>query len=440
MKKNKFLLVLMFAMLVLPCVIFVGGCSKHSAETEWIVSDSAHWHACTKEGCTEKFDYENHKYRDDNICEVCYKENNFVKATIGTGANKKGFRSFGDAIKDAKDGEAVLLLDDFLGTASVYGNLVIKNSITIDLNGKTLTGSANNQCNGVNGGSTYYGNRLFRFMGENKTSVIKNGKIVYNCNYPTVAIENGANSNLTIENVEITTNEKVGVVCPRDNSVTTIKNCTITTQNKAITTDYLFELTDNKKVARDGTCTINIKDSTLTSSEDVAIMIEGYYQTYNIENSTITGLWSAMQVSMGKINIDATSKLICTRNTFSVRTVVDFKNEQINRRDVYDDETSFEKDGVALVVCVNNFYDGEANTNDIEINIENGAQLVSNANNSTTNIVVYNYNNINGDLETEGEYNSGAEDRYSQLKLQFDTRNDVKYYQYNTTSNSIVDD
>ena len=71
--KNKFLTVLLFALLILPCMLIVTACgAEHKAVGEWSTSDTKHWHTCVVEDCEEKFEEADHTINaETNTCDVC---------------------------------------------------------------------------------------------------------------------------------------------------------------------------------------------------------------------------------------------------------------------------------------------------------------------------------------------------------------------------------
>ena len=246
-----------------------------------------------------------------------------------------------------------------------------------------------------------------------QTSVIKNGKLVYNCLKTANLIQNCKDSTLLIEDVTIEANENVNTIYTDSNAVTPIKNCVINTARTVLATN-------NTSGAPAGRANIvNIENSTLTSTGDSALFAS-CYQIYNIVNSTITGHYSAMHIMMGKINIDKDSTLACTMEKASLKTVDRLKDQGSGEEP---------EDGVAIVVRADLYYDASAKTNNLEINIEEGAKLISKSLDNDesefkANIIVYNCNNAKGYL-TDKE---NVVNQYEKAKEAFATRTDVVYY------------
>ncbi len=87
--KSKILSALLFALLIVPCMLIVTACGEeHKAVSDWSSNATHHWHACSVKDCKEHegekaFNYAEHTGMEDHICDVCgYKEH---KATTTYG-------------------------------------------------------------------------------------------------------------------------------------------------------------------------------------------------------------------------------------------------------------------------------------------------------------------------------------------------------------------
>lgn len=223
-----------------------------------------------------------------------------IVAPYGAQIGDKLYSTVSVALKNAKDGETVKLLDDATVTSIAY-KPVTPTAVTLDLNGYTLT-------------TTKYTSSL----GDYKTGVdldftIKNGTF----NSAGTGIWPDAGTKLTLDHVTLNAAGNYGVTLPsiRNNPLgdveLVIKNHSkitaayagvvnygpypVTIENSTIEGKW-FGLTQNGQAAA-APATYNISGSTITAKEELGVGIyisnspstDDKLHTFNLTNSTVTG-------------------------------------------------------------------------------------------------------------------------------------------------------
>lgn len=227
---------------------------------------------------------------------------------------------------------------------TIANKLQIEKSCYIDMNGhKLIQNGANNT--DISKSAVV---RVYAKEAENELQVyIKNGEIVKeNCGSVVApALTCAYNNNTTLENVKITSDSQ-GVV-PAWGAKLNLKDCQITTKWQAIGTNNTNPGENN---------TINAKNCEIVSTNDVSVFVSNYTMV-NIDSSTIKGL-TGMHILLGDINV-MDSNIIAT-STYNPYNSSDIKNSGTK-----------EREGSAIVVRANLYYDNAYNSNAIVLNFTN---------------------------------------------------------------------
>ncbi len=209
-------------------------------------------------------------------------------------------------ISTLASGGAAILTANIEVSAAELDNVVDESTI-IDLNGNTLT---------ISGTSTGYTSSLNLDSGESMT--ISNGTLVIENEYSNVlnrvSISVSSDSELTLSNVNMTTDASIFIPSSTDNATINIINSTITSSNYYAVSTNASDSTSGQSVV------INIDNSTLTatnspdSNGDASAILFNIPGTLNITDSTITGSRHGVIVRCGTANIS--NSTITSTGTF----------------------------------------------------------------------------------------------------------------------------
>lgn len=194
----------------------------------------------------------------------------------------------------ASGGAAILTANIEVAAADL--NDVVDESTIIDLNGQTLT---------ITGTITGDSSSIDIESGESMT--ISNGTLVIENGYSdplkSIAISVSSDSELTLDNVDMTADASVFVEKGADNATVNIIDSTITSSN-------YYAVSTNAGISTSGqSVVINIENSTLTatnspdSNGDASAILFNIPGTLNITDSTITGSRHGVIVRCGTANI-----------------------------------------------------------------------------------------------------------------------------------------
>ena len=369
------------------------------------------------------YDYENARYVA--ACTRCnHQDTTQIKAA--------GSEQYPYLAKDETTFAAVITkggyikLENDITIASPY---TISKETHLDLNGKTLKSSKTllNYTNGSNN-STIVGNRAessqkgyLKLECDKTDSANKDNKIIS-------VFDNYDATQLTITNVDMTSS--VWGISIFENSSLTLDNCTLDVEkSNAISTNNLWSASSENGM------NVVVRNSTIVARGDSAIFIPGY-MNLTVENSSITGLTSAIHALMGNINVDANSTLHATKNDFSLRNSTSVKESGAGEA---------EWDGAALLIRTNYYYnhtdvneDGTAITtsryavgNKLTLNIADWSKVTAT---SGVKAAVYNWT-VKSSYIAEAEKVAGLTitDQFVEATQKLADKDDVKFYEYNGT-------
>ncbi len=315
------------------------------------------------------YDYENSYYVE--TCTRCNHKD--TTQTQAAGTEQYPFLVNDDAslVSAVANGGYIKLTQDI----SVAGKIDIKKNVVIDLNGKKIsylqtaadnnndkTATRKNYCIiGVGSGEATIKNGTIEYKVQEGLSGVGQGRAVM--------AENA--TKLTLTNVTITSDFR-GIDL-FDNSKTTITNCTITTKCESVGGNNLWG------PSQEGNLTVTIDNSTITSENETALFVPSYMVVNITNNSTLTGNTSAIYAMMGEINVDSTSTLHASATSFDVRTVANVGETGPNEAP---------KDGAALVIRSNYYYDKTAGSNKLLLNIADWSKVTAT---SGVKVAVYNW-------------------------------------------------
>ena len=137
----------------------------------------------TVEKCEEHRD-KNNDNNNDNKCDFCNQEFTVCVETIDKDGNTANYSGLQGAFNEAQDGATVKLLADIPAGAQNAAYIVDGKQLTLDLNGKTISGNGISVTNGANltvtGDGTVDGELTFASNSTGKLSGGKFGKVVSN--------------------------------------------------------------------------------------------------------------------------------------------------------------------------------------------------------------------------------------------------------------------
>lgn len=262
---------------------------SHSYDTsKWVVDDTYHWHAANC-GHDLTIDKAEHTFGDDNICTVC---GQLKSSEAVAQINGKNYASLTAAIAAAVDGDTVTLVKDETQNTS----LVIKRSITLDLNGKTIANTEDiwhDRDENVEGDVNIVS--MLSIENGAKVTITGNGKIAAKEN-DCYAINILGGSELTIENGEFVGN--VSVVQVQEGTLTVNGGTFSLLQKWGGSSKYLLNCID--AAYKDGSAKIVVKggsfvdyDPSDSASENPHgnFVAEGYKATEN------DGTWTVEKIT-----------------------------------------------------------------------------------------------------------------------------------------------
>jgi len=297
---KKILLVLLVIAMLFATVSCDEAKHEHSYGTEWKYDENNHWHVCE---CGEKSEVAAHKYgvwekKDDSTvkrtCSVCSK----VEEKAGVFVASKD--AFTNALKD----NAFIVLSSDIDLAN-DSNFEIKDGkkVEIDLNGKTLT--VKKRIYIVDAKVTLSGKGTLKTSNDDDSSVIwmygsKDDATAKD--YTVLTVGEG----ITIEGQRAIC---VHNIDKKQGGATygVVVNLNGTTLNTKFASLYIQ---GKCTVATGNVPVFNIKDvkikqtqsSTNADDDPVGIYAAGY-GVWNIENTTVEGVNSAIEIRAGELNI-----------------------------------------------------------------------------------------------------------------------------------------
>lgn len=247
-----------------------------------------------------------------------------------------------------------------------------------------------------------------RFVFDGNTNIeLKNGKFASSDKMAiaTVGDAVGDASVLTLVNVEATNTAEKG------NGINVYEKGSIILDNSKIVVGGLAIGTNNLWGAQGGETIVVKNNSVVNSTNDAAIFLASFTKT-TIENSTIIGNDSALNVLMGTITIKNTT----LKSTSTELKVVTTK-EQIGK------DGSKNHGATPIVIRANWYYDDKANTNKLTLVLENVNFVTA----TEVNVLVYDGNN-------EGGMTTGKEnlvDQMVEVRKALANVEKVEYYKVN---------
>ncbi len=359
------------------------------------------------------YDYTNSRY----VAE-CTRCNHTDSAQIKT-AGVKGYpylvNNENTLLSAVEKGGYIKLADNI----TINGVIIISKNVNIDLNEKTIsytqTQADNNDVPGVR--RNYC---IFNLTGG--SSVVSNGNITYNVNTEeeisqgrVISIENDAQ--LVMQGLTITSALRGVMVF--DNSQTTIQNCEITSSQDTISGNNVWGPTSR-------TLIVNIQNSTIKSNNLTAVFVPSY-MTLNIENSHITGNTSAIYAMMGVIKVDATSTLSSTRKTFVARQDAPVSAEDNSNQLTNSGPGDESYDGATIVLRTNYYYDSNANTNELTLNISDWSKVTAV---SGVKAVVYNFAEDSSYIAEARKAGNPITNQFAEVCNKLAEKDGVKYFLY----------
>ncbi len=370
-------------------------------------------HNYTKDGQTNYvYDYENARYVA--VCTRCNHQDATQTKAAGSEKNYPYLVSDDATLVAAvENGGYIKLTQDI----SVAGKINITKNVIIDLNGKKIsyhqtaadnhndkTATRKNYCVfGVSAGEATIKNGTIEYTVQEGLSEVGQGRAVM--------AEN--TTKLTLTNVTITSDFR-GIDL-FDNSKTIISNCTITTKCESVGGNNLWG------PSQEGNLTVTIENSTITSENETALFVPSYMVVNITNNSTLTGNTSAIYAMMGEINVDNTSTLHASATSFDVRTVANVGETGPNEAP---------KDGAALVIRSNYYYDKTAKTNKLTLNIADWNKVTSA---SGVKVAVYNWTEDSSYIAAAKKSELTVTDQFLEVVAKLADKEDVKFYEYNGT-------
>lgn len=302
---------------------------------------------------------------------------------------------------------------------TINGVIIISKNVNIDLNEKTISYTqtqADN--NGVSGVRRNY--CIFNLTGG--SSVVSNGNITYNVNTEeeisqgrVISIENDAQ--LVMQGLTITSDLRGVMVF--DNSQTTIINCEITSITDTISGNNVWGPTSKNLI-------VNIQNSIIKSNKLTAVFVPSY-MTLNIVNSQITGKTSAIYAMMGVINVDATSTLSSTRETFVARQDASVSEEDTSNQLTNSGPGDESYDGATIVLRTNYYYDSKAKTNELTLNISDWSKVTAV---SGEKVVVYNFAEDSKYITAARNAGNTITNQFAEVCNKLAGKDGVKYFLY----------
>ena len=384
-----------------------------TAEVEGEVTITALKHNYTNEdGQTNYvYDYENARYVA--ACTRCNHQDTTQTKSAGTEQYPYLAKDDASLVSAVANGGYIKLAQDI----SVAGKIDIKKNVVIDLNGKKVsylqtaadnhndkTATRKNYCVfGVSAGEATIKNGTIEYTVQEGLSEVGQGRAVM--------AEN--TTKLTLTNVTITSDFR-GIDL-FDNSKTTITNCTITTKCESVGGNNLWG------PSQEGNLTVTIDNSTITSENETALFVPSYMVVNITNNSSLTGNTSAIYAMMGKINVDGTSTLHASATNFDVRTVENIGETGPNEAP---------KDGAALVIRANYYYDKTAKTNKLTLNIADWSKVTAT---SGVKAAVYNWTFDSKYISEAKTAGLTVTDQFLEVVAKLADKKGVKFYEYNGT-------
>lgn len=358
------------------------------------------------------YDYENARYVA--ACTRCNHQDETQTKTAGT-------EQYPYLANDEATFAAVITKGGYIKLAqdiSVAGKIDIKKNVVIDLNGKKVsylqtaadnhndkTATRKNYCVfGVSAGEATIKNGTIEYTVQEGLSEVGQGRAVM--------AEN--TTKLTLTNVTITSDFR-GIDL-FDNSKTIISNCTITTKCESVGGNNLWG------PSQEGNLTVTIENSTITSENETALFVPSYMIVNITNNSTLTGNTSAIYAMMGEISVDSTSTLHASATSFDVRTIANVGETGPNEAP---------KDGAALVIRSNYYYDKTAKSNKLTLNIADWSKVTSA---SGVKAAVYNWTEKSSYIaEAEKVAELIITDQFLEVVAKLADKEGVKFYEFNGT-------
>lgn len=226
-----------------------------------------------------------------------------------------GYPSLKEAISKAVAGDTVILLKD----VTVNERIIIRNNITVDLSGKTITGDVTPAefyafygfsnvvlKNGtINNGTIGWGEGHLT-LGEGLSVGTANDGSVYALNTATVTVEKGAT---------VSGHHPAIALFPTKNSAT--EHPTLHVYG-TVTSDSGFAICTNGNEFNKAATEINIyPGAVVTSEQSTAIYAPQPNGVVNVTGGTITGAYCGIELRAGTLNVSGNPEITTTAQTFS---------------------------------------------------------------------------------------------------------------------------
>lgn len=247
-----------------------------------------------------------------------------------------------------------------------------------------------------------------RFVFDGNTNFeLKNGKLASSDAkaIATVGDTVGDASVLTLVNVEATNTAEKG------NGINVCEKGSIILDNSKIVVKGLAIGTNNKFGAQ-GSETIMIKNNSIVNSTNDAAIFLSFFTKTIIENSTIIGKDSALNVLMGKILV---------KNSTLKSTGTELK--VVTTKDQIGTNGTMGHGATPIVIRANWYYDDKANTNELTLVLESVNFITA----TEVNVLVYDGNNAGG--MTTGKEN--LVDQMVEVRKALENVEKVEYYKVN---------
>ncbi len=366
------------------------------------------------------YDYTNSRYVAK--CTRCNHTDSTRTQTAGVEGYPYLVNNENTLLSAVENGGYIKLADNI----AINGVIIISKDVNIDLNEKTIS-YTQTVADSVKINGTRKSYCMLNFT--NGSSVVSNGCITYNVKTEekvsqgrVISIENATQENdarLTLQGLTITSALRGVMVF--DNSQVTIQDCNITSSQDTISGNNTYGPTSKKLI-------VNIKDSSITSTNLTAVFMPSY-MTLNIENSHITGKTSAIYAMMGVIDVDATSTLSSTRETFVARQDAPVSAEDNSNQLTNSGPGDESYDGATIVLRTNYYYDSKAKTNELTLNISDWSKVIAI---SGEKAVVYNFAEDSSYITTAKNDGNLITNQFAEVCNKLANLEDVKYFLYVT--------